>query len=65
MIITSDLHTHTVHSHGLGTVEENVIAAIKKGLKTIAISDHGPGHMAYGIKDIDKYLEDILKQREI
>ena len=64
MIITSDIHTHTVHSHGLGTVEENVIAAIKKGLKTIAISDHGPGHMAYGIKDIDKYLEDILKCKE-
>ena len=58
------MYTHTVHSHGLGTVEENVLAAIKKGLKTIAISDHGPGHKAYGIKDMDNYLEDILKCKE-
>jgi len=46
--ITYDYHTHTAYSHGKGTIEENVQAAIKKGLKGIAISDHGPGHMLYG-----------------
>lgn len=49
MILTSDYHTHTVFSHGKGTIEENVNAAIEKGLKEIAISDHGFSHPFFGI----------------
>ena len=45
-----DLHTHTTFSHGKGSIEDNVKEAIKKGLSAIAISDHGPGHLTYGIK---------------
>ena len=51
-----DYHTHTTYSHGFirphgkGTVEENVQAAIERGLEELAISDHGPGHLFYGIK---------------
>lgn len=45
-----DFHTHTVFSHGKGTIEDNVKVAIEKGLEAIAISDHGPGHLTYGIK---------------
>lgn len=45
-----DLHTHTTYSHGKGSIEDNVKVAVKKGLKKIAISDHGPGHRGYGIK---------------
>lgn len=45
-----DYHTHTVFSHGTGTIEENVKMAVDKGLKGIAITDHGPGHLTYGIK---------------
>ena len=53
MLLTEDLHTHTLFSHGKGTIEENVQAAVKRGLKRIAISDHGPGHLGFGIKRRD------------
>lgn len=45
-----DWHTHTIYSHGRGTVEENVLEARKKGLESIAITDHGPGHFGYGFR---------------
>jgi putative hydrolase len=48
--MTYDIHTHTKFSHGKGTIEENVKAALKKGLLTIGISDHGPGHLFYGVR---------------
>ncbi len=56
MRILSDYHTHTTFSHGEGSIEDNVIAARNVGLKIIAISDHGPGHMGFGIKR-KKYAE--------
>ncbi len=45
-----DWHTHTTFSHGKGSIEDNVREAIRKGLSSIAISDHGPGHLTYGVK---------------
>lgn len=59
MQILADYHTHTKYSHGNGTIEENVLEAISKGIKIIGISDHGYKHLAYGIK-----LNDIYKMRE-
>jgi putative hydrolase len=53
--IYADYHTHTINSHGKGTIRQNVEVAIKKGLKEIAITDHGPGHLTYGVKK--GYLE--------
>lgn len=50
MNLYGDYHTHTIFSHGSGTIEENVKVAIAKGLKEIAICDHGPGHYLYGVK---------------
>ena len=44
-----DHHTHTVYSHGKGTIEDNVREAVAKGLESIAITDHEPGHLTYGI----------------
>lgn len=49
-IMTFDYHTHTTFSHGKGSIEDNVKVAAEKGLKGIAISDHGPGHIFYGVK---------------
>jgi putative hydrolase len=48
--LSYDLHTHTTFSHGKGSIEDNVRAAAAKGLKTVGISDHGPGHVTYGVK---------------
>ena len=48
-----DLHTHTIFSHGKGTIEQNVRAALDRGLTHIAITDHGPGHLFYGMKRKD------------
>ena len=50
MNIFGDYHTHTIYSHGKGTIRENVEAARKKGLREVAITDHGPSHMTYGVK---------------
>lgn len=50
MKIFGDYHTHTIYSHGKGTIRENVESAIKKGLKEIAICDHGPSHIGFGVK---------------
>lgn len=50
MRILGDYHTHTVYSHGKDTIEDNIKAAIEKGLKVIAITDHGYGHMGFGVK---------------
>jgi len=55
----SDYHTHTVYSHGKGTIEENIKAAIGKEIKIIGISDHGPGHKGFGVK-----RDDIFKMRQ-
>ena len=50
MKIFGDYHTHTVYSHGKGTIRENVEAARDRGLREIAITDHGSGHLLYGVK---------------
>lgn len=60
MEILGDYHTHTVFSHGHGSIEDNVKAAIKMGLKEIAITDHGFSHNSYGVRrmDVAKMLEE-------
>ncbi len=50
-MIASDLHTHTLYSHGKGTPEENVLAAIRCGLKRVAISEHGGAHALFGVRN--------------
>jgi putative hydrolase len=48
--LTYDWHTHTVFSHGTGSIEDNVRAAKDRGLRGVGISDHGPGHLFYGLR---------------
>ena len=49
MILKGDYHTHTIYTHGTGTVEDNVKSAIKRGLKQIAITEHSFSQAFYGI----------------
>ncbi len=44
MELNSEVHCHTIYSHGTSTIEENVIRAREMGLKKIIISEHGPRH---------------------
>ncbi len=62
-----DYHTHTTFSHGKGSIEDNVVVALEKGLKGLAISDHGPGHWTYGIqrKNISVMREEIERLKPL
>ena len=69
MLLYGDYHTHTLysrHHHGKGTVLENASVAADKGLKQIAITDHGFNHEFFGIrrKNIPSLQEDILNAKE-
>ncbi|MCQ2564678.1 MAG: PHP domain-containing protein [Clostridia bacterium] len=69
MALLGDYHTHTRysrHGHGKGTVEENVRVAYEKGLKQIAITDHGFNQKAFGVrrKDIPNVKKDIEEAKE-
>ncbi len=59
MKLIGDYHTHTIYSHGKNTVEENVQAAISKNLDFICISEHGCGHIFYGV-----HKNNLLKMKE-
>ncbi len=64
MALIADYHTHTKysrHHHGKGTIEENVRVAYEKGLRQIAITDHGFNQKLYGVrrKDIPQVKKDI------
>jgi len=64
--INSDLHTHTIASHGKGTMEANVRAAKNLGLKKIAITDHGPAHLfGIGIKNPQVLLDQKKEARAL
>ena len=65
-----DHHTHTVYSrvgpylHGKGRIIDNVRAAAKRGLDSLAITDHGPSDF-YGlsIKRLPQMRRDIAQAK--
>ncbi len=62
-----DYHTHTVFSHGTGSIEENVRAAAEKGLRELAIADHGIGSLHIGVKkkDLPKMRAEIERLKPL
>ena len=66
MSIDLDLHTHTVYSHGKGTILENAEAASAAGLSVLGIADHGPGHKGFGMKlsDVPSMRKDIEEAKK-
>jgi len=65
MKVFADVHTHTVYSHGKGTIEENILAAIDRGLDIIAIAEHGPGQLAYGVRGrkLERYFDELDRMK--
>ncbi|MBO4412631.1 MAG: PHP domain-containing protein [Clostridia bacterium] len=68
MKLFGDFHTHTIYScgkrgivHATGTILQNAKQAKAKGLSAIGITEHGFGHVLYGLqkKDIAKMKEEI------
>lgn len=72
--IIGDYHTHTniakghlpilrniLRTHAKGSLKENAAAGMERGLKEIAITDHGYRHIFYGmrINEYKKVREDI------
>lgn len=66
MVIYGDYHTHTVYSHGKGSILDNAMVAKSKGLKEIAITDHGFSHKKFGVKrnQVDNIIVDIEKAKK-
>lgn len=63
--INGDYHTHTVFSHGRGSVDDNIKAALGKGLSSIAMTDHGYGHILVGLskRGFAKQYQEIINAR--
>lgn len=72
--ILGDYHTHTIFSsgfrkkgtHAIGTIEDNAKAALEKGLNTLGITEHGPGHYLYGVRreNIPKMKDEVKRLNE-
>ncbi len=50
MAFWGDYHTHTVYSHGKGSIEDSVLKAAKLGLRELAITEHGFNHLCYNLR---------------
>ena len=60
--ITSDFHSHTIYSHGTGTILDNALVAREKGLNALATTDHGVRHPFVGVNR--KMFDTIIKDME-
>lgn len=59
--LVADYHTHTVYSHGKGTVADNARAAARAGLAVVGISDHGPANL-FGVGVRGPHVFDKIRE---
>ena len=61
-----DYHTHTIYSHGKGTIAENAAEAAKKGFKEIAVTDHGFRHVIHHVsrRSVPDMQRDVKESSE-
>ena len=52
-----DYHTHSRYSDGRQSLDEIALAAEKRGLKEVAVTDHGPNAAVIGVKNERSYLQ--------
>lgn len=52
-----DYHTHSRYSDGRQTIPEIALAAEKRGLQEVAVTDHGPHAAVIGVKNEKSYLQ--------
>lgn len=69
MALIADYHVHSKysrHNHGKSSIEDNVRVAYEKGLRQIAITDHGFNQILYGVrrKDIPNVKKEIQDATE-
>lgn len=60
--IKGDLHTHTIASDGVNTLEEMVAAAKELGYKYIGLTDHSPSVISRGYDEVERL---VRKQRDL
>ena len=62
----ADYHTHTTYSHGTGSVMDSAVFAKEHNIDTIAITDHGFNHMAFGLdrKKLPELRKDIDEAKQ-
>lgn len=60
--VFADYHTHTIYSHGKGTILDNAKTAQEKGLEVVGIADHGPANWGHiGTTSLEAF-EQIMKE---
>ncbi len=65
--IKGDLHLHTNNTDGQNTIEEMIVAAIRKGYSYMGLSDHSKSeYVAHGLDDkrFAKYFDEVDKIAE-
>lgn len=63
--VFADYHTHTIYSHGKGSILDNAKAAQEKGLEVVGIADHGPanwGHIGTtNLEAFEQIMEEVCR----
>lgn len=52
-----DYHTHSHHSDGRQSIREIAAAAQKRGIREVAVTDHGPHAALIGVKNAGTYMK--------